>query len=310
MTERKHLVRNLIIDCDPGHDDAVAILLALAHPDRLAVQAVTTVCGNNTLNNVTENARYILDLAQKQVLLAPGARRPLVGEPVISYEFHGKTGMDGHTGLPPASYPVEEYHAVDVMRELILSQEKVTLAALGPLTNLALLLSIYPETKERIELITLMGGGFGSGNITPHTEFNIYVDPEAASIVFRSGVPIVMSGLDVTQKALLYPDQFVQLKNRSRVGKFFVELMEFYGAKAKEFGADGCMLHDPCAIAWLLWPELFQGTKTGIHVELTGATRGKTSAQPGGDLTTLVLTDVDAPVMISRLLESINSMGC
>ncbi len=301
-------MRNLIIDCDPGQDDATAILLALAYPEELNVQVVTTVCGNNTLANVTENARYILDVAGKKTLLAAGAERPLVGEPIISHEFHGKTGMDGHTGLSPASYPVERRHAVDVMRELILAQEKTTLAALGPLTNLALLFSIYPEVKERVELITLMGGGLANGNITPYAEFNIYVDPEAAAIVFRTGVPIVMSGLDVTQKALLYPEQFRRMKQSSRVVKFFRELMEFYGAKAEKFGAAGCMMHDPCAIAWLLWPELFQSFQTGIEIELVGETRGRTVARSTGDKNVLVLTEVNAPVMMERLLAAISRL--
>ena len=301
-------MRNLIIDCDPGQDDAAAILLALAYPEELKVLAVTTVCGNNTLANVTQNARYILDVAGKKTLLAAGAERPLISEPIISHEFHGETGMDGHTGLPPAAYSVERRPAVEVMRELIMAREKTTLAALGPLTNVALLFSIYPEVKERVELITLMGGGLANGNITPYAEFNIYVDPEAAAIVFRSGVPIVMSGLDVTQQALLYPEQFRRMQEPSRAVKFFRELMEFYGAKAEKFGATGCMLHDPCAVAWLLWPELFQGFHTAIGIELAGQARGRTESRPAKDKNVLALTAVNAPVMMERLLAAISRL--
>lgn len=302
-------MRNLIIDCDTGHDDAVAILMALAHPDLLSLRAVTTVCGNNTLDLVTNNTRHVLDVAGAETILAKGATRPLIGEPVISDEFHGVTGMDGPTGLPPARHPVNTRHAVNLIRDIVLSSdEKITIAALGPLTNIALFIRMYPELTGRIELISLMGGALEGGNCTPDAEFNIFVDPEAAEIVFGSGIPVVMSGLDVTNKAMLYAHQYKPLHSGGAVGKFFAELMEFYESSFQKVGITGCAMHDPCAVAYLLKPDLFSGIQTGIHVELHGERRGKTCRKSDASATTLVLTEVQVEAMADLIIQSIQTL--
>jgi pyrimidine-specific ribonucleoside hydrolase len=302
-------MRNLIIDCDPGHDDAAAILMALAHPEALTLKAVTTVCGNNTLEKVTRNARHILTVAGASTVLAAGAVRPLIGEPVISAEFHGETGMDGPAALPYYACPVSNKHAVEIMKLALEEGEQTAIAALGPLTNIALLMRLYPSLLSRIEVISLMGGAIEGGNCTQDAEFNIFVDPEAAAIVFSSGVPIVMSGLDVTSKALIREDQFEYLRKAGRIGKFFCELMDFYGSKSKQFNVKGCMLHDPCAIAWLLHPEIFKGEKQGIDVVLHGNARGKTLISSENSESVLVLNEADVESLAELIIASIETIN-
>jgi pyrimidine-specific ribonucleoside hydrolase len=302
-------MRNLIIDCDPGHDDAVAILIALAYPEALKLKAVTTVCGNNTLEKVTRNAQHILTVADASTILAAGALRPLIGEPIISTEFHGETGMDGPAVLPLYTYPVSTRHAVEIMRMVLEEGEQTAIAALGPLTNIALLIRLYPSLLSRIEVISLMGGAIEGGNCTQDAEFNIFVDPEAAAIVFSSGVPIVMSGLNVTSKTLIRKDQIEHLRKAGRIGKFFCELMDFYGSKSKKFNVNGCMLHDPCAIAWLLHPEIFSGEKQGIDILLHGNARGKTVISSENPESVLVLKETDAKSMAELIITSIETIN-
>ena len=265
----------IIIDCDPGHDDAVAILMAFARD--LDIRAITTVCGNNTLDNMIRNAHIVAAVAKRDVTIAAGAEAPLINAPYISSEFHGESGMDGPAALPDVTPASRLRCAVEVLKEEIERDgEKLTIVAIGPLTNIALLLKTYPHLKSGIERIVLMGGGLQHGNITEYAEFNIFVDPEAAHIVFASGLPIVMCGLDVTEKAIIHAGEFEYLRSRGTVGRFFCELMDFYGSKSVLFGATGCMLHDPCAVAYLLHPELFSGTRMGIEIELVGEERGRT----------------------------------
>ena len=199
--------RPIIIDCDPGQDDALAILLALGSPDELAVLAVTAVAGNVPLALTQENARKVVELAgRRDLAVHAGAERPLVREPVTAEFVHGATGLDG-ADLPAPTLPLSAVHAVDAIVDLLRAHEpgSVTLCALGPLTNVALALLKAPEIAGRIREIVLMGGAIGEGNITPSAEFNIYVDPHAAKVVFEAGVPIVMHGLDVTHQALVTP---------------------------------------------------------------------------------------------------------
>lgn len=301
--EKKQIMRNLIIDCDTGHDDALAILVALAHSEAINLLAVTTVCGNSTLENVTDNTRQVLDLAASKTILAMGATRPLVGGAIISDEFHGKSGMDGPTALSPPCYPVSSKHAVNVMRDLLLKHDKVTIAALAPLTNIALLLRMYPEVVSHIDMISVMGGGFVHGNTTPHAEFNIYVDAEAAEIMFSSGIPIVMSSLDITEQVLLYPEDWRNFEQKGPVGKFFAELMAFYFKSASKFGLSGCAMHDPCAVAYLLMPEMFEGEHADVSVVLSGERRGATVRHKNAAGDTLILTKV-TPEAIAHLIVS------
>ena len=261
----------IIIDTDPGQDDAVAILLALASPE-LEVLGITAVAGNVPLKLTQNNARKICELAGKpETRVFSGAIRPLVRQLVTAEEVHGKTGLNG-PDLPEPKMKLQEQHAVDFIVETLMAEESgsVTLCPLGPLTNVAMALIREPRIAPRVKQIVLMGGGFfEGGNITPAAEFNIYVDPHAADVVFRSGIPLVMMPLDVTHKALTTSkriDAFRKLG--SRVGIATAEMLEFFERFDEgKYGTDGGPLHDPCVIAYLLEPELFKGRECNVVVE-------------------------------------------
>jgi pyrimidine-specific ribonucleoside hydrolase len=289
-------VKKIIIDCDPGHDDAAAVMLAYSFKKDLELLGITTVCGNNTVENVTVNARRIAAVCGESTQIYRGAAHPLINKLEVSTKYHGESGMDGpeydeNLRLPPEN----SLHAVEFMRDtLSKTKESISIAALAPLTNIALLIRLYPALAEKIECISLMGGGIAHGNITPFSEFNIYVDPEAAEIVFSSGIPVVMSGLDLTEQAVLASGSFEHLRRRGRVGKFFCELMDFYGRTAKEFGVDGCMLHDPCALLRLVFPDMFSGRRGDISVVLAGEQRGRTVFRENSAGQALVLDTLDS----------------
>src|SRR3954453_5294861 len=207
----------VIIDCDPGHDDAMALLLALASPE-LELSAVTTVAGNQTLDKVTANAIRVLDVAQAHdIPIAAGADRGLVHTARAAGEVHGETGLDG-PDLPGPSRDPEPIHAIELIART-LREKPHTLIPIGPLTNIALLLAIHPELKPRIERIVLMGGAYGLGNVTPAAEFNVWADPEAAHRVFTSGLEITMVGLDVTHRAMLSAARAEQLRETGKAGQ-------------------------------------------------------------------------------------------
>lgn len=300
----------IIIDCDPGHDDAIAIMLAYAHRDVLDIRGITTVGGNQTLEKITDNALRILQFIRADIPVAKGATGPLLGKLVTGEEAHGESGMDGPE-LPPAIARPIDQGAVEFMLELIRSSaEKITLVPLGPLTNIALLLTAYPEVKEKIEGISLMGGGISYGNVTSTAEFNIYVDPEAAKIVYESGIPMTMSGLDVTDKAAIFEDEIEALKQRGPASVLVGELLDFYSIYGKKMGYIGNALHDPCAVAWLLQPELFQSRHLHVTVETEGKlTRGMTVAdqrkKPVSVPNVEVLVDVDRDAFIKLLFDAL-----
>jgi purine nucleosidase len=264
--------RKIIIDTDPGQDDAVAILLALASPAEIEVLGITCVAGNVPLALTSKNARIVCELAGKpDVKVFAGCDRPLGRELVTAEHVHGKTGLDGPT-LPDPQMPLQEQHAVDFIIETLRAEApgSVTLCPLGPLTNIATALQRAPELAERVQEIVLMGGGyFEGGNITPAAEFNIYVDPQAADIVFRSGIPIVVMPLDVTHKALVTKprnDAFRALG--TKVGVAVAEMTDFFERFDKEkYGSEGAPLHDPCVTAYLLKPELFSGRHINVEIE-------------------------------------------
>ncbi|WP_336056113.1 nucleoside hydrolase [Nitratireductor sp. CH_MIT9313-5] len=261
----------IIIDTDPGQDDAVAIMLALASPE-LEVLGITAVAGNVPLSLTEVNARKVCELAGRpDVKVHSGSSRPLIRDLVTAEHVHGKTGLDGPE-LPEPQMKLQEQHAVDFIVETLMEREPgtVTLCPLGPLTNIALALIREPKIASRIKQIVLMGGGFfEGGNITPTAEFNIYVDPHAADVVLRSGVPIVMMPLDVTHKALTTHKRVDAIRNLgTRVGEATAEMLVFYERFDEEkYGSDGGPLHDPCVIAWLLKPELFAGRTCNVMVE-------------------------------------------
>ncbi|MEQ3626397.1 MAG: nucleoside hydrolase [Celeribacter sp.] len=275
--------RKIIIDTDPGQDDAVAILLALASPE-LEVLAITAVAGNVPLDLTARNARKVCELAGRaDVPVHAGCAGPLARPLITAEHVHGKTGLDG-ADLPEPTMPLQDAHAVDAIIAHLRAEEAgtVTLCALGPLTNIAMALKKAPDIAERIARIVLMGGAyFEVGNITPAAEFNIYVDPEAAGVVFRAGVPLTVLPLDVTHKALITPERhraFAAMD--SAVGRAVAGWLGFYERFDREkYGSDGGPLHDPCVIAWLLAPDLFTGRDINVEVETNSdLTRGMTVA--------------------------------
>ena len=271
--------RGIIIDCDPGHDDAMAILWALASSN-LEIKAVTTVAGNQTIEKVTNNAIRVLTKAkQLHIPVAVGAKEPLIRKLVIGGELvHGESGLEGPV-LPENGFAPVEISALRLMEKILEeSEEKLTLVGIGPLTNIAQLLITRPELKQKIEEIYIMGGGT-IGNWTPAAEYNIFADPEAAKVVFNSELPIVMAGLDVTQKAYITREENEILRAQGNEMSIFVaELIDYFSRYHYEVeGFPGCTLHDPCAIAALVHPELFESVQCNVDVEVTGElTRGMT----------------------------------
>jgi len=265
------MARKIIIDTDPGQDDAVAILLALGSPE-LEVMAVTAVAGNVPLVLTQLNARKICELAGRpDIPVFAGAARPLLRPLVTAEHVHGRTGLDG-PDLPDPKMPLQGAHAVDFLVETLMREPPgmITLCALGPLTNIALALIREPRIAARIGEIVLMGGGFfEGGNVTPAAEFNIYVDPHAAAVVFDSGVPITMMPLDVTHRALTTRDRVERFRALGTpAGIATAQLLDFFERYDEEkYGTDGGPLHDPCVIAWLLDPGLFKGRKVNVGVE-------------------------------------------
>src|SRR3954469_10475385 len=273
----------VIIDCDPGHDDAMALLLALGSPE-LEVAAVTTVAGNQTLQKVTANAIRVLDVVSEHAIpVAAGAHRPLVYEARVASEAHGETGLGG-PDLPPPSRPPEPLHAVALMARL-LRERPHTLAAVGPLTNVALLLALHPELAGRIERLVLMGGAIGEGNTTPAAEFNIWCDPEAAHRVFSSGLDVTMVGLDVTHRALLTPERAEGLRSSGRAGAFVADLHAFYSRfHASSYGDPATPVHDALAVASLIRPELLRVERLAMEIDpFLGPCRGRTVVDRRGE---------------------------
>ncbi|MCB9149944.1 MAG: nucleoside hydrolase [Caldilineaceae bacterium] len=262
-------MRKVIIDCDPGHDDALAILLAAKHLD---VLGITTVAGNQHIDKVTANALKIVEFAElTHIPVAKGCGLPLVKPPMFAPEIHGETGMDGPE-LPTPTTPLDPRHSVDFLIDTVMAHDEVTLIPTGPLTNVASALRREPRIAERIPLISLMGGGLTSGNSTATAEFNIYVDPEAAHVVFSSGIPIKMCGLNLTRQANATEVEIARCRALgNRTGQIVADLLVFFAGTVKEvFGVSGGSLHDPCAVAALIDPTLIEFEPMHVAVELKG----------------------------------------
>jgi purine nucleosidase len=268
-----------ILDCDPGHDDMVAILLAAAHP-RIDLLAITTVAGNGTLERTTHNARAICSMAGiHDVAVAAGAPGPLVGSLRTASHVHGESGLDG-AELSAADVPLAAEHAVDLMARLLReAAQPVTLVPTGPLTNIALLLRTYPDLASRVREIVLMGGSTGAGNVEPLAEFNVHVDPEAADVVFSSGLPVTMCGLNVTHQALATKAVLERLRGLGTpLADTVVRLLLFFRDRYRDiWGLPAPPVHDPVAVARVIDPELVRCEEAHVAVELHGThTRGAT----------------------------------
>jgi inosine-uridine nucleoside N-ribohydrolase len=305
----------ILIDCDPGHDDAMAILLALASPE-VDLLGITTVAGNQTLPKTTANALRVLEFAGRaDVPVAAGAERPLVRPLGIAADVHGETGLDGPDLPPPAGAPVD-LHAIDFLAErLSAAPEPVTLVPIAPLTNVALLLARHPEIAVKIARVVLMGGAIGVGNVTAAAEFNIWVDPEAAARVFASGLDVTMVGLDVTHQALLTDAHAAELRAAGRVGTLVAELHAFYSRVHRtRYGWEGAPVHDAMALAHVIRPDLLTTRPLNVEVECASELcRGRTvvdlEGRSGRAPNARVATAVDAHAFLALLLERFASLG-
>ncbi len=295
----------IVLDCDPGHDDAIALLLALASPEEVELIGVTTVHGNQTIEKTTDNALRVLELAgRSDVPVARGAERPLVREPATASHVHGESGLDGPELPPATASPVDE-PAVDFLVERVTPE--TVLVAVGPLTNVALAL----ERGARPSRVVVMGGAIAEGNMTPAAEFNIWADPEAAQQVFHAGLPVTMVGLDVTHKALLTTEWSERFRSAGRLGVFVAELVDFFKRyHVRTYGWDGAPIHDAIALADVIRPGLVTTRYRNVEVELESElTRGRTVVDlwrrtdraPNAD----VGVDVDRDAFLELLLERI-----
>ena len=309
--------QKLIIDTDPGQDDAVAILLALASPE-IDLLGITTVAGNVPLALTEVNARKICDLAGRQDMpVFAGADRPLARDLVTAEHVHGRTGLDGPT-LPDPVTPLQDRHAVDFIIETIRAEPpgSVTIAPVGPLTNIALALRQAPDIAPRIKRIVMMGGGcFEGGNITPAAEFNIYVDPEAAAEIFAAGIHITMMPLDVTHKAMTTAARTDAIRaTGTRTAIAVAEMLEFFERFDEEkYGSDGGPLHDPCTIGWMLRPEMFSGRHCNVEIETSSElTMGMTVIDwwqvSGRPHNAFVVGDIDADAFFALITERLATL--
>jgi pyrimidine-specific ribonucleoside hydrolase len=304
----------VILDGDPGHDDAIAWVLAAASP-MLDIKAVTSVCGNQTIEKTTYNAARIMTLAGLSVPLAMGRVKPLVADAIIAPTVHGDSGLDGPALPEPKIKPVEMDACTLMAQILEESSEPVVLIPTGPLTNIATLLLLYPHLKPKIKHIYLMGGGIDFGNWTPAAEFNILVDPEAADVVFTSGVPITMAGLDVTEQALVFPEDFERIRAlHNPVATVVAEWLDFFYGFHRSLGYPGAPVHDAVAVAALLRPEMMTMQEMFVAVELTGDyCRGATVGDKLGVLNrpanARVIMGIDRKAFVDLLAEAAAHYG-
>lgn len=301
--------RPVILDGDPGHDDAIAWVLAAAS-DEFDIKAITTVAGNQTLEKVTYNARRIAALLHLDIEVAKGRNKPLCGDLIIAPNFHGETGLDGPV-LPEPRNELSKLSAIEMMEKVLReSEEKVTIITTGAQTNIAALLLAHPELKDKIELISTMGGGLRNGNWTSGAEFNILVDPEAAYNVYHSGVPLQMCGLDVTERALVYPEDWQRIRELNNpVAEVVAGWFDFFFIHVSSLGWKGATTHDPCAVLSILHPEIFTIKDYYVDIELSGKyCRGATIAdyhnRLGNKPNCRCVVDVDREKFVEYLVEA------
>jgi inosine-uridine nucleoside N-ribohydrolase len=304
----------IILDCDPGHDDAIAILLAVASPE-LDLRAVTTVSGNQTLDKTTNNALRVLELAGRtDIPVYAGADAPFVRKRDVAAHVHGESGLDG-PDLPQPSHSAQAEHAVEFLAQQYRSGDKPVLVATGPLTNVGLLFATHADARP--ERIVLMGGAIGEGNRTPAAEFNIWADPEAAQRVFEERLDTTMVGLDVTHRALITDEHTERMRGAGRVGKVVAELMDFYARfhKRRYTDLDGSPMHDPVCIAHLIDPTLMSVHDAYIEVDCTtGPSWGRTNVdwrgrEHFGAPNAKVGLDIDGPRFAELVVERVSALG-
>jgi len=306
------MATKIILDTDPGHDDAIALLLALASPE-VEVLGVTSVSGNQTLEKTTKNALKILEfVGRTDIPVHVGCERPLVREQRPAADVHGESGLDGPE-LPDPTTPPAEGHAIDFIADTVGRTEGVVLVPVGPLTNIGLLLARYPGIEARIARIVLMGGAIAEGNVTPAAEFNIWADPEAAHRVFTSGIDVTMVGLDVTHKALLIPQKVDELRG-SRVGGLVAALYDFYHVHHQRmYGWEGSPIHDALAVAHVISERFLRTEHRYVEIDVGAEpSRGRTYVdlwqRTGKKRNCHVGVDVDGPGFIDVLVDRLQSL--
>lgn len=264
--------RKVIMDCDPGHDDAIAIMLLGAFSEKVELAGITAVAGNQTVDKTFLNARRVTEYLGIDVPVHRGSEGPLLRAPVLADDIHGETGMDGFTFCDLKRIPETEHGVLWMLRTLREAEEPVTILVTGPMTDLAMMLRLDPGIVGKIREIVFMGGAMGLGNVTPAAEFNMFADPEAASIVLSSGCPLVMVGLDVTMQALCSDQTIARMaRHDSRAARLFEDTMTNYCAvECKTYNVTAAPLHDPVAAAWLLNPELIELKPMHVTVDCTG----------------------------------------
>jgi purine nucleosidase len=307
--------RPLIIDCDPGVDDAIALLLAFSAPE-LKICGITTVAGNVPLSVTQTNARRICELANHtEIPVYAGCPRPLLRTLATAEYVHGETGLVGVT-LPDPVMPLQSTHAVTWLIQTLLDAPKpVTIAALGPLTNLAVAIVQAPQIIPKIQDLVVMGGAITHGNITPSAEFNFYCDPEAAQIVFTAGIKLTMMSLDVTHQAIATPDRLARIRAiGTPLGTIVADLLTGYGVHDQShYGFAGAPLHDPCVIAYLIQPDLFESRELHVEISTQENTRGRSIVDwwdmTGQNANVRVITSIDADGFYELLTERLSTLN-
>lgn len=300
----------VILDGDPGHDDAIAWMLAKSSP-LLDIRGVTSVCGNQTIKKTTYNARRVCTLLGIDAPIAMGKTGPLVAQAMIAPSVHGESGLDG-PALPEPSMEVCGLTAVELMAKILQESDRpVTIVATGPQTNVAALLLAHPELKPKIGYISIMGGGIAYGNWTPAAEFNILADPEAAKLVFESGIPVIMSGLDVTERALIFPEDFARVRAvGNHVATVVADWLEFFYGFHRDIGYAGAPVHDPVAVVSLIRPELLTAKELCVEIETRGEyCRGMTIGHTRGPINARVNLDIDRKGFADLLVEAVRAFG-
>lgn len=303
--------RNIIIDCDPGIDDVVALCFAIANSDKFNILGITTVAGNQTIENVTQNAIGLMSFLNQDIKIAKGAKGPLIREKKPASQVHGVNGVGEYTF--PQTKVLYSNNAITFLRDTIMScSDKVTLVPVGPLTNIALLIKTFPEVADKIELISIMGGSTGIGNRTATAEFNIWADPEAARIVFDSKLPIVMSGLNVTHSTGLFKEDIdMLLKSKGKVTKMCGDILDYYFKGDHVMKGTFTPIHDACALMVLIHPELFKYEHLPVTVDCgEELNRGTTICDfrewvGGNEANPKVLIDVDMEKFREILLKDL-----
>ncbi|WP_196592323.1 pyrimidine-specific ribonucleoside hydrolase RihA [Pectinatus frisingensis] len=310
-------MKKIILDCDPGHDDALALMLALASKN-IEVSAVTSSAGNQRPEKTLKNVLKLLTLMKHQEIpVAGGNKKPLFKELMIAENVHGESGLDGAV-LPEPDFKPQDMTAIELIANILRgSREKIILVVTGPMTNIALFLSVYPELKEKIERIVFMGGAMGLGNWEPSVEFNVFVDPEAAKIVLDSGIPLTMAPLNVTHKAQILKSEIDNIgKIGNSVADAFAGLLKFFEIYHEDpkWGFVGAPLHDPCTIAWLIAPDMFESRYLNVDVEIAGTlTKGETVVDyyglSGRSPNCDVLLNIDRDRFIKLIMDSLKTFS-